>query len=251
MRSCLRTVFPLLAFSVLIATVNAFGHAGSFERMFLYYAVRLDRQLHNGLPGKLLPDCPGDCTFNDFINRVEGRTGLDITSDPNPSVAETAAKLTDQELNNRIKPAKMYPNGRLFDNESKYKYHEMIGDIADYLALNEETINQNKDMKKSRKMATKAIKLSKEARQIRWHEKLQQKLREKGWTAVTKDLKLKGYHPKDPPQIVKLKDTINAYPESRKKIENIYAETEGKPLDNSHDNMVTTIDDVLTKICKI
>jgi hypothetical protein len=81
----------------LITQVYAVSIPGSYERMFLYYAVLFDREVNGGRSTKLIPNCPDGSSFNKFIAWMEQTETVPfITNDETPDVDKTAKDLQDK-----------------------------------------------------------------------------------------------------------------------------------------------------------
>jgi hypothetical protein len=238
----------ILLFSLFFAAANAFSHAGSFERMYVYYAMKIDAYLHEGAPRYIVADgCANGCTFDQFIRVLDG--GHDrIASSSSPDVSSTASELTELGLNNRIKVNKVMG--------TDMEYRDMLLDVADHLVRWGPQIRQSGRLTGYKNAAEEAVRYALEARQLALDDLGIQALKKKGYAVSVRDANWPGYD--NPAQSLSLSRTIRKNTEDKNgrpvkgatKIENKIREIWDRATraDNSHNRMIDTLRSVLAKL---
>lgn len=113
---------PLLALLGIVAFAAGYAIPGAYERLYFYYAYRLD---HFTGGGKIATGCSkGDpCGLNEFIKFInEDKKAVDITAEEFPAIEETAQKIF------AAKSTGVIDTGRVFDGVNDYtKLLEKVG----------------------------------------------------------------------------------------------------------------------------
>jgi len=108
----------------LAASVQGFGLAGAYERMFYYYAYLLDHSLPNP---KLANGCPNGCSFDEFIKYIGQLKELpQITNEKYPDIHQTAKRMYDMHQST--------PNSVLLGNYQSQRVAESAGNVANLIS---------------------------------------------------------------------------------------------------------------------
>lgn len=231
----------LFLFALFFTAANAFSHAGSFERMYVYYAMKVDAALHGGKPKYIASGCPTDSTFDDYINYMEGRSSIRVTSSRSPPVVSTASELTEKGYNNRIDVRRALPDGT-------GDYGDMLVQIAEHLKRWDSDIRKHSSLLADTTSARTAAMYAKEARSIVYNDFIIADLEKKGWSYSARAVNWPGYT--DPPVVVSESRTIQKNkPKNAKAIEKIFDKR--SHLDASHRRMLTAIETVISILSDI
>jgi hypothetical protein len=229
-------------FVFFFGTTNAFGHAGSFERVFLFYAMKIDAAIHHGTPQFIATGCIQDADFNQFIAYVDN-TVMPLRSmiSNGNDMMRSASDLTSRNLK-RLTVESIVP---VAPNHNPPSYGKMLRLVANYLCNScGPAIMRDNALIDLFMKALSALQYALYAREVAYHKRMIAYLRRRGFSYSAQSAQWLGY--RNPPMVLNLKETLaQNLAKNRNKIRNKYFKL-AKP-DGAHMSMLRTIKDCIER----